>query len=102
MLAGPNGSGKSTLKSYLPIELLGGFLYPDEIEQAIRAHGFLDFAAFGVTTTADEDLGFFNGSTFLASIGLGEAARQVSCANFSLIAVFSGRRCKFPLKSPLA
>lgn len=81
MFAGPNGSGKSTLKSYLPKELLGVYLNPDEIEQAIRTHGFLDFATFGVTTTADEVLAFFNDSTFLASAGLGEAARQLSFAN---------------------
>lgn len=81
MFAGPNGSGKSTLKSYLPKELLGVYLNPDEIEQAIRAQGFLDFATFGVTTTAAEALAFFHGSTFLASAGLGEAARQLSFAN---------------------
>lgn len=32
MFAGPNGSGKSVLKSYLPKELLGVYLNPDEIE----------------------------------------------------------------------
>jgi predicted ABC-type ATPase len=36
MFAGPNGSGKSTLKSYLPEELLGAYLNPDEIEQEVR------------------------------------------------------------------
>jgi predicted ABC-type ATPase len=81
MFAGPNGSGKSTLKSYLPKELLGVYLNPDEIEQTIRTHGFLDFATLGVMTTADEVLAFFNGSTFLASAGLSEAARQLSFAN---------------------
>ena len=93
MFAGPNGSGKSTLKSYLPKELLGVYLNPDEIEQAIRTHGFLDFATFGVTTTADEVLTFFNGSTLLASAGLVEAARQLSFANnrlaFAKVAVNS-------------
>ena len=44
MFAGPNGSGKSLLKSYLPTELLGVYLNPDEIEQEIRRHNFLDFA----------------------------------------------------------
>jgi predicted ABC-type ATPase len=33
MFAGPNGSGKSTLKTYLPQQLLGVYLNPDEIEQ---------------------------------------------------------------------
>ena len=93
MFAGPNGSGKSTLKSYLPKELLGVYLNPDEIEQAIRTHGFLDFATFGVTTTADEVLAFFNDSSFLASAGLGEAARQLSFSNnrldFTKVAVNS-------------
>lgn len=93
MFAGPNGSGKSTLKSYLPKELLGVYLNPDEIEQAIRTHGFLDFATFGVTTTADEVLAFFYDSSFLASAGLGESARQLRFANnrldFARVAVNS-------------
>ncbi|MBC8097499.1 MAG: zeta toxin family protein [Akkermansiaceae bacterium] len=93
MFAGPNGSGKSTLKSYLPKELLGVYLNPDETEQAIRTDGFLDFATYTVTTTADEALAFFNGSSFLASAGLGEAARRLSFANnrldFAKVAVNS-------------
>ena len=36
MFAGPNGSGKSTLKSYVPVELLGVYLNPDEMESEIR------------------------------------------------------------------
>jgi predicted ABC-type ATPase len=52
MFAGPNGSGKSTLKAVLPAVLLGVFLNPDEIEEEIRRKGFLDFAAYGVTTRA--------------------------------------------------
>lgn len=39
MFAGPNGSGKSTLKSYLPGNLLGVYLNPDEIEQEVRTRG---------------------------------------------------------------
>jgi hypothetical protein len=70
MFAGPNGSGKSTLKSYLPKDLLGVYLNPGEIEQAIRTHGFLDFTGFGVTTGADEVLSFFNASSFLAGAGM--------------------------------
>jgi predicted ABC-type ATPase len=70
MFAGPNGSGKSTLKSYLPLELLGVYLNPDEMEQEIRRQSFLDFAAYGVTTNADEVLPFFNASEFLISAGL--------------------------------
>jgi len=81
MFAGPNGSGKSTLKSYLRQELLGVYLNPDEIEQEIRSQGFLDFAAYGVTTTADEALSFFHGSSFLASNGFGGAAKRLDFSN---------------------
>lgn len=81
MFAGPNGSGKSTLKSVLPKELLGVYLNPDEIEQEIRRQGFLDFAAHGVTTKADEVLPFFTGSSLLLSAGFGDAARQLAFAN---------------------
>ena len=48
MFAGPNGSGKSTLKAYLPTDLLGSYLNPDEIEQGVRDRGFLDVAQHGV------------------------------------------------------
>lgn len=54
MFAGPNGSGKSTLRLFLPKELLGAYLNPDDLEQEIRREGFLDFKSYGVTTTADE------------------------------------------------
>ncbi len=65
MFAGPNGSGKSTLKSYLPIELLGVYFNADEIEQEIRETGYLDLSSYGVTTTSDDVLTFFKGSSFL-------------------------------------
>ena len=81
MFAGPNGSGKSTLKSVLPKELLGVYLNPDDLESEIRRQGFLDFAAYGVTTTADEVLPFFTGSPFLISQGFGDAAQQLGFAN---------------------
>jgi len=81
MFAGPNGSGKSTLKSVLPKELLGVYLNADELEQEIRHQGFLDFAAYGVTTTAAELLPFFQASAFLISAGLGDAAQQLGFAN---------------------
>lgn len=77
MFAGPNGSGKSTLKSWLPPKLLGVYLNPDELEQEIRQQTFLDFAAHGVMTTADELLPFFHESSFLISAGFGDAARQL-------------------------
>jgi predicted ABC-type ATPase len=69
MFAGPNGSGKSTLKSHLQPVLLGVYLNPDEMEQKIRRQGYLDFADYDVTTTAEEALNFFKHSTFLASNG---------------------------------
>ncbi len=69
MFAGPNGSGKSTLKSYLPSALLGVYLNPDEMEQEIRRQSFLDFTAYGVTTTADAVLAFFKDSKFLNDAG---------------------------------
>jgi len=84
MFAGPNGSGKSLLKSYLPKELLGVYLNPDEIEQEIRRQGFLDFAAYGVTATADEVLVFFQGSSFLIKEGFGDAAKHLDFANGQL------------------
>ena len=81
MFAGPNGSGKSLLKSYLPKELLGVYLNPDEIEQEIRKQGFLDFTIYGVVTTTDEVLSFFNSSSFLISAGFGDAAKRLGFAN---------------------
>jgi predicted ABC-type ATPase len=81
MFAGPNGSGKSTLKSYLPAALLGVYLNPDEMEQEIRRQTFLDFSAYGVTTTADAVLTFFKDSKFLNDAGFGEAAKHLTFAN---------------------
>ncbi len=70
MFAGPNGSGKSTLKAYLPPALLGFYLNPDELEQSIRASGFLDFSEYGITTASAEILPFLAQSTLLSSAGL--------------------------------
>lgn len=81
MFAGPNGSGKSTLKLYLPPPLLGVYLNPDELELAIRQKGFLDLSTYGVSTTAEEALPFFTGSTLLAAAGLSSAAHQLSFAD---------------------
>ncbi len=77
MFAGPNGSGKSTLKSVLPIELLGVYLNPDELEKEIRTTGFLEPAAYRVTTTAEEILEHFRTSSFLHSAGLSGGAAQL-------------------------
>lgn len=93
MFAGPNGSGKSTLKSVLPVPLLGVYLNPDEIEQAIRQQGFMDFSDYDMKPTADEVLGFFKYSKFLTSNGLSEAAGRLDFAdgrlNFGAVEVNS-------------
>ena len=81
MFAGPNGSGKSELKKYLPPALLGVYLNPDELEKEIRAKGFLDLPAHGVTATADEVLAFFTSSSFLTSAGLGEETKHLGFAD---------------------
>lgn len=78
MFAGPNGSGKSTLKSYLPENLLGIYLNPDEIEQEIRTTGYLQLSAHGVASSAEEILPFFTGSRFLATEGRSEAAKALT------------------------
>jgi predicted ABC-type ATPase len=77
MFAGPNGSGKSTLKSWLPKELLGVYLNPDEIEQEIGKQLFLNLADYGVMATADEVLAFFKESSFLATAGYGDDTKQL-------------------------
>lgn len=63
MFAGPNGSGKSTIKSQIGQELLGIYINPDEMEADMKSQGFLDLQSYGVDTTKDEVLGFFNNSS---------------------------------------
>lgn len=71
MFAGPNGSGKSTINALIRPELLGVYINPDDIEKAIRERGdFLDLASYGVNTTREEILGFFQQSTLLEKAGL--------------------------------
>jgi predicted ABC-type ATPase len=65
MFAGPNGSGKSTFKTMIRPELLGVYINPDEIEQEISKHGFLDLDSYQVITTKQEILDFFNQSPLL-------------------------------------
>ncbi|MET3133490.1 putative ABC-type ATPase [Oxalobacteraceae bacterium GrIS 1.11] len=77
MFAGPNGSGKSTIKDALPAQLLGVYINADDMEQSIRRDGYLDLAAFSVDTSADEILGFFLQSSFLASAGLLDGAGRL-------------------------
>lgn len=80
MFAGPNGSGKSTLKGVVPLNLLGVYLNPDEIEKDIAQFGFLDVEQFGVTTTAAEILPFFSTSSLLRQAGLEDEAE---CLRFN-------------------
>ena len=77
VFAGPNGSGKSILKSYLPSELLGAYLNPDEIEADIRRTGGLDFRAYGIQTAKDEVLPFLARSEFLKAEGLEPLAQRL-------------------------
>ena len=78
MFAGPNGSGKSTLKSVIGAQLLGVYINPDEIEKEIAARDFLDLEAFGVCTTREEVLTFFQNSTLLQKADLLDDADQLS------------------------
>jgi len=80
MFAGPYGSGKSELKKYLPKSLLGVYLNPDDLERLARQQRFLDLNAFGVAGTEAEVLPFFRESALLASLSLGDQARQLEFA----------------------
>lgn len=86
MFAGPNGSGKSTIKSVIPSSLLGIYINPDEIEDAIRSEGFFDFQGFNIATSEEEVIGFFTASQLLQNVGLGHAAASLR---------FSGGRLSF-------
>ena len=81
MFAGPNGSGKSTIKAVVEDEigpdLLGVYINADDIELEVSRSGYLDVASYGVTTTADEVLGFFRKSGFLAEKNLSDDAARL-------------------------
>jgi predicted ABC-type ATPase len=77
MFAGPNGSGKSTIKGVIEPELLGVYINPDDIEKEIADFGFLDVTWYGVETTADEILPFFQESSFLETAGLSDEAAEL-------------------------
>jgi len=85
MFAGPNGSGKSTIKvvveSAIGSDMLGVYINPDEIEEGIRLSCVLDLASFGVETSADEILGYFRCSPFLAEKGLTDKAASIKFAD---------------------
>jgi len=81
MFAGPNGSGKSTLKSYLPPELLGVYLNPDEIEKEIRKLGFLDFSKYNTRVTTDEVRTYLSTSIFLKAQGYADTVARLDFAD---------------------
>lgn len=85
MFAGPNGSGKSTIKAVVEAEigpeLLGVYINADDIELEVSRSGYLDISDYGVETTAEEVLGFFRNSTFLAETGLSDVASRLGFAD---------------------
>lgn len=85
MFAGPNGSGKSTIKSVIGSELLGIYINPDEIEQAIRNCDFLDLTEYGVVTASSEILSFFQNSPFLIHKNLADDAATLRFSDNKLI-----------------
>ena len=96
MFAGPNGSGKSTLKTVLPVELLGVYLNPDEIESLIRRQGHLAAEDYGVIAEPDLDarwLAFFRQSKLLNDNGLSTESAKLRSADgqvdFSAVVVNS-------------
>ena len=72
IFAGPNGSGKSTIKDVLSDNLLGVYINPDEIENEIREHSFLDFNIYGIKTTKIEVIDFFEHSILLQNVNMTE------------------------------
>ncbi len=80
MFAGPNGSGKSTIKAMVPEKLLGVYLNPDEIQKDIEDRSFLNVRNYGVETTREEILPFFENSTLIQKAELEDEA---SCLRFT-------------------
>ncbi|MEI8235181.1 MAG: zeta toxin family protein [Verrucomicrobiota bacterium] len=85
MFAGPNGSGKSTIKSVIPPSLLGVYINPDEIEDGIRLHGFVDLRAFNVETVEEEIFRFLAASPLLQKSGLCQEAQSLQFSDGRLI-----------------
>jgi predicted ABC-type ATPase len=59
-------------------------LNPDEIGEGIGKQGFLDFSAYGVTSTGDEVISFFKSFSFLIDGGSGDATKRLGFANGKL------------------
>jgi predicted ABC-type ATPase len=93
IFAGPNGSGKSTIKDVLPVEWLGVYINPDEIEKNLRTDGYLNFTTFEVVSDESSILSFLRASHLLANVGLlGEIENLVFSKNvlhFNHVAVNS-------------
>jgi predicted ABC-type ATPase len=71
MFAGPNGSGKSTLKEALNPHWLGIYLNADDIKKALREQPHsLDLSVYGIESTEDELISFFQNSQLLEIAGL--------------------------------
>lgn len=85
MFAGPNGSGKTTIKTIIRPELLGVYVNPDEIEQDIMQHNFLDFSMYETKTTQDEILNFLKNSTLLNKENLADKVQQLHFNDNKLI-----------------
>lgn len=69
VFAGPNGSGKSSLKSLISPSHLGVYVNADEIEAAIRGHGFVDLAEFGLGYSAGDLRAFLSTSELFRKAG---------------------------------
>ena len=78
MFAGPNGSGKSTIKSVINSKLLGIYINPDEIEKEIAEFDFFDIEQYGITTTNEEILDFFEKSKLLEKADLLDEVMKLS------------------------
>jgi len=85
MFAGPNGSGKSTIKSVINPKLLGIYLNPDEIEKEIAESSFLDLNHYGIITTDEEILTFFENSILLKKADLQDETTYLSFNDNKLI-----------------
>lgn len=75
LFAGPEGSGKRTITRAIPREVLGIYVNAVDIEDAINQPGdYLDLRAYGIKTSAEEILDFFQSSAILAEADLLEEA----------------------------
>ncbi len=86
MFAGPNGSGKTTVKNTLgkPESWFGLYINPDDLEATIRQTGFLPLESVGLTIDLNELRSHFTESTFLATVGLADAADAIQLTDNSL------------------